>query len=30
MHTYIEIRVGPKTATDPAFVVTRNMEDFVT
>ncbi|KAL2951902.1 hypothetical protein AAZX31_19G080000 [Glycine max] len=28
--TYIEIRVGPKTATDPAFVVTRNMEDFVT
>lgn len=31
--TYIEqghIRVGPQTVTDPAFVVTRNMEDFVT
>ncbi|KAJ9564079.1 hypothetical protein OSB04_000045 [Centaurea solstitialis] len=31
--TYIEqghIRVGPDTVTDPAFLVTRNMEDFVT
>ncbi|WCJ31939.1 U3 small nucleolar ribonucleoprotein IMP3 [Euphorbia peplus] len=31
--TYIEqghIRVGPETVTDPAFMVTRNMEDFVT
>ena len=31
--TYIEqghIRVGPDTITDPAFLVTRNMEDFVT
>ncbi|XP_050227131.1 uncharacterized protein LOC126676858 [Mercurialis annua] len=31
--TYIEqghIRVGPETITDPAFLVTRNMEDFVT
>ncbi|KAI5661276.1 hypothetical protein M9H77_20599 [Catharanthus roseus] len=31
--TYIEqghIRVGPETVTDPAFLVTRNMEDFVT
>ncbi|PWN93576.1 putative IMP3-component of the U3 small nucleolar ribonucleo protein [Acaromyces ingoldii] len=30
--TYIEqgqIRVGPDTITDPAFLVTRNMEDFV-
>ncbi|XP_010257923.1 PREDICTED: U3 small nucleolar ribonucleoprotein protein IMP3-like isoform X2 [Nelumbo nucifera] len=31
--TYIEqghIRVGPETVTDPAFLVTRNVEDFVT
>ncbi|CAJ1789296.1 unnamed protein product [Sphenostylis stenocarpa] len=31
--TYIEqvpIRVGPESVTDPAFLVTRNMEDFVT
>nr|DAD35118.1 TPA_asm: hypothetical protein HUJ06_005758 [Nelumbo nucifera] len=31
--TYIEqghIRVGPEAVTDPAFLVTRNMEDFVT
>jgi U3 small nucleolar ribonucleoprotein protein IMP3 len=31
--TYIEqghIRVGPNVVTDPAFLVTRNMEDFVT
>ncbi|EPS71581.1 hypothetical protein M569_03179, partial [Genlisea aurea] len=31
--TYIEqghIRVGPETITDPAYHVTRNMEDFVT
>ncbi|ONK80184.1 uncharacterized protein A4U43_C01F14840 [Asparagus officinalis] len=31
--TYIEqghVRVGPDTVTDPAFLVTRNMEDFVT
>ena len=26
----IDIRVGPETITDPAFLVTRNMEDFVT
>ncbi|KAL0380983.1 UNVERIFIED_CONTAM: U3 small nucleolar ribonucleoprotein IMP3 [Sesamum angustifolium] len=29
--TYIEqghVRVGPDTVTDPAFLVTRNMEDF--
>ncbi|KAG6557208.1 hypothetical protein Mapa_001135 [Marchantia paleacea] len=25
-----DIRVGPDTITDPAFLVTRNMEDFVT
>jgi len=24
------VRVGPKTVTDPAFMVTRSMEDFVT
>ncbi|XP_052478944.1 uncharacterized protein LOC105801393 [Gossypium raimondii] len=24
------IRVGPETVTDPAFLVTRNMEDFIT
>ena len=24
------IRVGPEVITDPAFLVTRNMEDFVT
>lgn len=24
------VRVGPDTVTDPAFMVTRNMEDFVT
>jgi U3 small nucleolar ribonucleoprotein protein IMP3 len=31
--TYIEqgqIRVGPEIVTDPAFLVTRNLEDFVT
>lgn len=31
--TFVEqghIRVGPTTVTDPAFLVTRNMEDFVT
>ena len=31
--TFIEqghVRVGPKTVTEPAFLVTRNMEDFVT
>ena len=31
--TYIEqghIRVGPETITDPAYHVTRNMEDFIT
>ncbi|KAF8408247.1 hypothetical protein HHK36_007395 [Tetracentron sinense] len=31
--TYIEqghIRVGPDTVTDPAFLVTRNLEDFIT
>ncbi|CAL9075060.1 unnamed protein product [Musa acuminata var. zebrina] len=31
--TYIEqghVRVGPDVVTDPAFLVTRNMEDFVT
>lgn len=31
--TYIEqghVRVGPEIVTDPAFLVTRNMEDFVT
>ncbi|GAA6008944.1 hypothetical protein JCM11491_003842 [Sporobolomyces phaffii] len=31
--TYVEqghVRVGPDTITDPAFMVTRNMEDFVT
>ncbi|XP_068635788.1 uncharacterized protein [Aristolochia californica] len=31
--TYIEqghIRIGPETVTDPAYLVTRNMEDFVT
>ena len=31
--TYIEqghLRVGPETVTDPSFLVTRNMEDFVT
>ena len=31
--TFIEqghIRVGPQTITEPAFLVTRNMEDFVT
>lgn len=24
------VRVGPDTVTDPAFLVTRSMEDFVT
>jgi len=31
--TFVEqghIRVGPETVTDPAFLVTRNMEDFIT
>ncbi|XP_061654728.1 U3 small nucleolar ribonucleoprotein protein IMP3 isoform X2 [Phyllopteryx taeniolatus] len=31
--TFIEqghVRVGPEVITDPAFLVTRNMEDFVT
>jgi U3 small nucleolar ribonucleoprotein protein IMP3 len=31
--TFIEqgqVRVGPNVVTDPAFLVTRNMEDFVT
>lgn len=31
--TYIEqgqVRVGPEIVTDPAFLVTRSLEDFVT
>ena len=31
--TFVEqghVRVGPQTVTEPAFLVTRNMEDFVT
>ncbi|KAG2182643.1 hypothetical protein INT44_005622 [Umbelopsis vinacea] len=31
--TFVEqghVRVGPETITDPAFLVTRNLEDFVT
>ena len=31
--TFVEqghIRVGPEVVTDPAFLVTRSMEDFVT
>ena len=31
--TFVEqghVRVGPQTITDPAYLVTRNMEDFVT
>ena len=24
------VRIGPETVTDPAFLVTRSMEDFVT
>ncbi|KAK1629826.1 hypothetical protein QYE76_004141 [Lolium multiflorum] len=31
--TYIQqghVRVGPETVTDPAFLVTRNMQDFIT
>jgi len=31
--TYIEqghVRVGPNTITDPAYLVTRNMEDLIT
>ncbi len=31
--TYVEqghIRVGPNTVTDPAFLVSRNLEDYVT
>ncbi|XP_078448371.1 alpha-L RNA-binding motif/Ribosomal protein S4 family protein isoform X2 [Wolffia australiana] len=31
--TYVEqghVRVGPETITNPAFLVTRNMEDFIT
>lgn len=31
--TFIEqgqVRVGPNVVTDPAFLVSRNMEDFVT
>ena len=31
--TYIEqghVRVGPEFVTDPAFLLTRNMEDFIT
>jgi U3 small nucleolar ribonucleoprotein protein IMP3 len=31
--TYIEqghVRVGPEVVTDPAFLETRNMEDFIT
>ena len=31
--TFVEqgqVRVGPNVITDPAFLVTRNMEDFVT
>lgn len=26
----IDIRVGPSVVSDPAFLVTRSMEDFVT
>lgn len=25
-----DIRIGPDVITDPAFLVTRNMEDFIT
>ncbi|CAJ0872061.1 451_t:CDS:2 [Entrophospora sp. SA101] len=31
--TFVEqghIRVGPETVTDPAYLVTRNLEDFIT
>lgn len=31
--TFVEqghVRVGPETVTDPAYLVTRNMEDFIT
>ena len=31
--TFVEqgqVRVGPNVVTDPAFLVSRNMEDFVT
>ena len=31
--TFVEqgqVRVGPNVVTDPSFLVTRNMEDFVT
>ena len=31
--TFVEqgqVRVGPNVVTDPAFLVTRDMEDFVT
>ncbi|GAA6080275.1 U3 small nucleolar ribonucleoprotein protein IMP3 [Tachysurus ichikawai] len=30
LHSGTDIRVGPEIVTDPAFLVTRNMEDFVT
>lgn len=30
MHAQGHVRVGPETVTDPAFHVTKNMEDFVT
>ncbi|KAI5612548.1 U3 small nucleolar ribonucleoprotein IMP3 [Silurus asotus] len=30
LHSPPDIRVGPEIVTDPAFLVTRNMEDFVT
>jgi len=26
----IDVRVGPEVVTDPAYLVTRNFEDFVT
>ena len=25
-----QVRVGPEVITDPAYLVTRNMEDFIT
>ena len=27
---FVDVRVGPHTVTDPAFLVTRTMEDHVT
>jgi U3 small nucleolar ribonucleoprotein protein IMP3 len=27
---FLDVRIGPEVITDPAYLVTRNLEDFIT